>query len=108
LVSIFLTISILCVFSLLLNKKKREIPFGKLVSHKKWHLEGNYYISEVVTFKDSVQCIKYYNKLIFQFSKKVKSYDIDGWTTNKLENSKGHIKLYRYGNNIKLVRKTIK
>lgn len=78
------------------------------MSHKKWQLKGNYYISEVVTFKDSVQCIKYYNKLVFQFSKKVKSYDIDGWTTNELESSDGELKLFRYGNNIKLVRKTIK
>ena len=90
---IFITITVIFILSLLLNKKKREIPFGKLVSHKKWQLKGNYYISEIVTFKDSVQCIKYYNKLVFQFSKKVKSYDIDGWTTNELESSDGELKL---------------
>ena len=105
---IIVTISIVLAFSLLFIKKKREIPFGEFVSRTKWHLEGNDYITEVVIFKDSIECIKYYNKLVFQFSEKAESYEIDGWTTNKLESSKGELKLFRYGNNIKLIRKTIK
>ena len=77
------------------------------MSHKKWHLEDKDYIAEVVKFRDSVECIKYYNKLVFQFSEKVKSFEIDGWTTNDFESSNGYVKLFRYGNNIKLIRKTI-
>lgn len=104
---IFITITILFIFWFLLNKKKREIPFGKLVSRKKWNLEDKYYVTEVVKFRDSIECIKYYNKLVFQFSGKVKSYEIDGWTTNEFESSNGNVKLFRYGNNIKLIRETM-
>lgn len=103
---VFIAITVLFGFSLLLNKRKREIPFGKLVSHKKWYLENKNYITEVVKFRDSVECIKYYNKFVTQFNEQIESYDIDSWTTIEIKN--GCLKLFRYGNNIKLIRKTTK
>lgn len=107
-IQIFVTISVIFIFSLLSNKKKREIPFGELVSYNKWDLEDKKYITEIVKFRDSVECIKYYNKLVNRFTIKVESYEMDGWTRNKIETTNGNIQLFRYGNNIKLIRTTVK
>lgn len=105
---ILIAITTWCIFSLLLNKTKREIPFGKLVSHKKWHTKDKNYIAEEVKFRNSVECIKYYNQLVFQLSEKVKNYELDAWATNKIETNDGYVKLFRYGNKIKFIRQGIK
>jgi len=101
---ILIAITTWFILSLLLNKRKREIPFGKLVSHKTWHIEDKNYIAEEVKFRNSVECIKYYNQLVFQLSEKVKSYELDAWASNKIETNNGFVQLFRYGNKIKLIR----
>ena len=105
---IAIIITVLLISSLLLNNKKREIPFGKLVSHKKRHLDDKNYIPEIVKFKNSIECVKYYNKLVAQLTVKVESYEIDDWTINKIETANEYLELFRYGNKIKLVRTTIR
>ena len=93
-------------FSLLLNKKKREIPFGKFVSHKKWHLEDKCYVTEIVEFRDSVECTKYYNKLVAEYTCKsqTNSYDIDAWSVNSFSFTNYKTELYRFGNLIQLTK----
>ena len=71
---------------------KREIPFGDLVSREKSNSKEGSFITEIAQFKDSVECIKYYNQLVFQFSKDEKSYKLDAWTNNEFNRPDGHVR----------------
>ena len=89
--------------ALLSFRKKRELNVGKLIEHQEFFSHGFYSIVEQVKFRNSVECIKNYNDLVFVFSKN--PVEKSGWTYHKFQIQNGNIELFRFGNCIKMIKK---
>lgn len=86
------------------SKTKRELALGKLTYHNELEIKESHSIIEEVRFKNSIECTRNYNNLVFQFSNSLKRYDIDSWTYNRFPILKGSVEIFRYGNHIKMIK----
>lgn len=84
--------------------KKRELTVGKLIYHNELKTKESLLVIEEVRFKNSIECIRNYNNLVFHFSNSENIYEIDGWTYNRSNILNGFIEIFRFGNNIKLIK----
>ena len=88
------------------TRKKRMITAGKLVIHGEVENESTLVITEKVRFRNSVECISNYNRLVFEWSESALDYDIESWTYNTFNEVNQRMELFRFGNCIE-VRRTI-
>ena len=65
---IVFAISIVIIAFLIPFKKKRELSVGKLIYHKEFETQELNFIIEEVQFQNSIDCIKNYNSIVFQYS----------------------------------------
>ena len=98
-------LSCICV-GLKLVQSRQELPYGQLVFQKKERSGGHIQLTEQVKFSNSVECIKYYNQIVFELAEKSssKGYEMTDWTVNQFTLKNEQIAISRFGNKIQMIK----
>ena len=101
---IILGVILVIVLYALLNRERREIQAGQLISYRKFKSDCGTSIIEKVRFQNAVECIKQYNSLVSKLSSNTGSYQLDEWTHHQFTLQNGAVEIFRYGDHIKLIK----
>lgn len=82
--------------------------YGKLKLKKKFNINGNVYFVEEAIFNSSLESYKYYIKIVSDFSSRKdfieERYDLYDWSYTYLRLIPFTIRIFRYGNNIQIIK----